>query len=409
LFSDGWAAKSKSSSVFRVGNRAAFNAHFAGHVTHYFTRNDDRRARWTLVMIDVDCHKAGTPQGARDFAGTVMDEFEGQYVYFEPSTNGKGQHGYVLIDKQGYTPERVNEALKHLEKYLTYLQRKHNARIEMVEVKGTLNHGHRYEWDRYDGNRLKDVTFGSLAKLPRQARLDELLDTLRLSVDEIVALEIPADEPPATQPKTVRVGSTTGRHVDPDRLNTCRRLVTRLANDPGVTLPTAAGGRPLTREDFATVLLLLSFFHQSPNEDGSLPHARARELWKALYECGDLDRCWSNDKWKAIRDFFSGIGYIDWQDQRYYLGELVDGEYVRGQACKWHLADDVAEVINGEEAEAVVLMDNTQSKLLTHPLFIDTGALKPIRAWRFPHRRRLAIEIAGYEDRIRDYFRKKAA
>jgi hypothetical protein len=97
-----------------------------------------------------------------------------------------------------------------------------------------------------------------------------------------------------------------------------------------------------------------------PYGKDSLPHARARELWKALHECGDLDRCWSNDKWKAIRDFFSGIGYIDWQDQRYYLGEFVNGEYVKGQACKWHLADDVAEVINGEEAEAVVLIDNTQ-------------------------------------------------
>src|SRR5262249_41140654 len=159
----------------------------------------------------------------------------------------------------------------------------------------------------------------------------------------------PKNDPPAAKAKSLRVGSTSGRHVKMERLNTCRRLVNRLANDPSITLPKVAGGRPLIREDIAIARLLMAFFHEKPHNDGSLPHARAREMWKALYECGDIDRCWSNDKWKAIRDFLSGMGYISWQDDRYYIGQYVDGEYVKGQACKWRLEKGVAEYINREE------------------------------------------------------------
>jgi hypothetical protein len=131
-----------------------------------------------------------------------------------------------------------------------------------------------------------------------------------------------------------------------------------------VALPKVAANRPLVREDFAIMLLILAFFHENPNDDGSLPHARARALWKSLYECGDVSRCWSNDKWKVMRDFFSGIGYINWQDQKYYLGEKVNGEYVKGRACKWRLDEEIANTVNENVVDVSILILNTNDLYL---------------------------------------------
>ena len=92
----------------------------------------------------------------------------------------------------------------------------------------------------------------------------------------------------------------------------------------------------VTDTDFAQGIVLLRFFTANPNPDGSLPQRRVQELWTALYETGDFTRPWNHHRWKAIRDWLSEMGRLDWQDHRYQIGTGRSD----GQACKWRLHED---------------------------------------------------------------------
>ena len=48
----------------------------------------------------------------------------------------------------------------------------------------------------------------------------------------------------------------------------------------------ATGRKVVTEEDLAIFLMLLRFFTNNMNADGSLPVARWREMWKALFGAG---------------------------------------------------------------------------------------------------------------------------
>ena len=90
--------------------------HFSGEDTFYFAGNS-----WgpeTLVMIDIDCHHGiGSLNGALAYAQFLKDTFFPD-LYFEPSTNGVGVHGYFVVKKDGMKPEIVNDLLGQLQAYL---------------------------------------------------------------------------------------------------------------------------------------------------------------------------------------------------------------------------------------------------------------------------------------------------
>ncbi len=131
----------------------------------------------------------------------------------------------------------------------------------------------------------------------------------------------------------------------------------------------------VTDTDFAQAVVLLRFFTENRNPDGSLPQRRVQELWTALYDAGDFSRPWNHHRWKAIRDWMSQMGWLDWQDHRYQIGARR-GE---GRACRWRLHEDFVQqldwlALHHEEGGAS---------------FVDTGviqkgqgqALAPVRCW----------------------------
>ena len=106
--------------------------HFINEDTFYFAGSS-----WgseTLVMIDIDCHNGiGTLQGALAYAQFLKDTYFPN-LYFEPSTNGKGAHGYFVLQKDGVKPEVVNDLFGQLQAYLR--QTIYGFDIETVEIKG---------------------------------------------------------------------------------------------------------------------------------------------------------------------------------------------------------------------------------------------------------------------------------
>ena len=89
--------------------------HFSGKATYYFWADGRIKTPYALLSIDIDNHKVGTLDAALAFAQYLKDTiFPG--LYFEPSTGGKGVHGYVLIDKRGFGDERLHGLAKMLDR-----------------------------------------------------------------------------------------------------------------------------------------------------------------------------------------------------------------------------------------------------------------------------------------------------
>jgi hypothetical protein len=314
----------------------------------------------------------GSPEGASKFAAFLRTWFPKLYV--EASTGGKGQHAYLLVRKLGYSAEEVKAALKHLEQWLRQLAQGFD--IEIVEVKGTppvVKYG--------DRGFIEAITYGSFAKLPREAsRFAEWVSTTTLTIAEVFALplveEVPVSHEPARQEGADKapVGSISGKNISQEELDLIPTWE-RFFKQARKNMPLHGDRWAVAETDFAQAVVLLRFFTQNRNPDGSLPQRRVQELWTALYEAGDFSRPWNHHRWKAIRDWLSEMGWLDWQDHRYQMGT----ERGDGRACKWRLHDDFVLQLDGlalhqEEGGAS---------------FVDTGViqrgpgepLKPLRYW----------------------------
>ena len=340
------------------------NDHFQDQKTLYYFGNGSEQCKRTLVMIDIDVLKSkglGSPAGARAFSAHLNSIWPN--LYFEPSTNGKGMHGYFLLLKKGVGAGRTNAALKRLEKWLRAESSRIKADIEQVEVKGACLD------ITFEGRMVQSVQYGSFAKLPRDiSRFDEWENTTALRVrdlesslfDEDVAFQvdlnplIPAVTVP-TNARTIRTvknsvasrsGSVSGMVISNEDLS-CIPIFESLYREWVGPNDLMAGKFRVTAHDFAVAMVLLRHFKIDPNSDGSLPTRRVGELWTGLFSAGDVQRGWNHHRWKVIRDFLSEHGHIDWKEHRYEYETIVRDESGKkdlkkskqGIACKWGISD----------------------------------------------------------------------
>ena len=101
-----------------------YDDHASGCDTLYFQGNAKPTVAETLVMIDIDCLKCrglGSKEGAIRFAAHLKERFFAD-LYYEPSTNGIGVHGYFVLDKLGLPAKTVNAQLRLFEKWLKQQQ-----------------------------------------------------------------------------------------------------------------------------------------------------------------------------------------------------------------------------------------------------------------------------------------------
>ena len=326
-------------------------------------------------MIDIDVLKGkmlGSPEGARHFAAYLRTWFPDLYV--EASTGGKGQHAYLLVRKPGICAKEVKAALKHLEQWLR--QRSRGFDIEIVEVKGTP------PVVKYrDGGSIESITYGTFAKLPRDvSRFSEWANATTVTIADLLALPL-VEEVVETQPEIQEIadkhqscGSISGKNISQDELELMPTWE-RFFKQARKNAPLRGDRWAVTETDFAQAVVLLRFFMENRNPDGSLPQRRVQELWKALYEAGDFTRPWNHHRWKAIRNWLSEMGWLEWQDHRYQIG-TGRGD---GQACKWRPHEDFVQLLD--------------ELVLHHEIggasFVDTGVitrgqgqpLTPVRCW----------------------------
>ena len=201
-----------------------YYAHFAGQTTLYFWADGRMSTPQTISMIDIDCHKTGNPESAKVFADWLRHHYFPD-LYHEPSTNGRGRHGYFVLFKHQCNAHAVAMILKKLEKALkkllqVFLAEYPEYQVEGVEIKGTP---HLFTWAWGKKRRIEAMKSGSLAKLPRDIlhRFDEFKNTTVLRFDDIRELEEKAEKLVISEPKKLSIfkgaGSTSAHPITEDR------------------------------------------------------------------------------------------------------------------------------------------------------------------------------------------------
>ena len=191
---------------------------------------------------------------------------------------------------------------------------------------------------------------GTLAKLPRLGSPEKegaLRNTTRLTVYDL--MKLPVVESKGSE--TIRgakgdghvVGSISGKVISDEEIGKVNGHYRHVAETIlEVHALETAGKTVAIVEDVAIFLLLLKFFTEHMNQDGSLPAKRWRNMWKALFEAGDVSRAFCPQRFKAIRDHLSSLQLLDWKDETYQIGWYdEDGEYHKGLACKWQASEQL--------------------------------------------------------------------
>src|SRR5262249_35025534 len=132
-----------------------------------------------------------------------------------------------------------------------------------------------------------------------------------------------------------------------------------------------SGRVAVTVEDVAVFLLLLRFFTNNMNNNGTLPWARFEALWTALYHAGDVERGFNPKRFAAVRNHLSSL-VVDGE----VLLEWEDETYSAGRACKWRASEKLMNMIE-QEREETSSAETTVSVQDDFPR--PTASWKPIR------------------------------
>ena len=329
-----------------------YQDHMAGKDTYYFQGEGRSDQPETLMMIDIDVKKSrklGSTKGGIAFARHLRKIFPD--LHCERSTNGKGVHAYISVQKLGVSARDVNDVQRTFEKWLKQEARKTGADIEDVEIKGTC------PVFKYNDGKLVKITAGTNAKLPR----GDVRATTHIDITDLAKF-VPVEEKVPVVRKCPGISSSASwcpKAITPEDLAEMPRL-REVAVMLGLPNEKCSGRVAVTHEDMAVFLLLLGFFTKNMNANGSLPWARFEAFWQALYQAGDVERAFNAKRFAAIRNHLSAL-VVDGEN----LLEWEDETFSAGRACKWRASSKLMEMIEKrEKREKRVSSTETRSSIL---------------------------------------------
>ncbi len=314
----------------------------------------------TLIYFDFDTHERGSAEDVKLLAQVVHQHFP---TVTEFVINERGGSGWLKVDTQNTADaEQYNKLVARLETYFRSFAEHAGLDIEAVEVKGRV-----YVPDLDKDGKCKSVKeTGDQMKCPPP-------DMKYLDQSAVCATTFASPEfEPFPAPLAKEVNITAQKYIkgkQPKYGSFRSHLVTdeMIANLPKLEKfvaikfkdrPTQARDWNITNRQFAEIMLTLYVLPE--NSDGSNPYRRHLEFISALHEDGTFESGWNHHRYKAVRDYLSQIGGIEWVDHTYHPGK--SGE--KGQACKWGLDVMLRHEIEwffNEEIAPPTLIDTTNS------------------------------------------------
>src|SRR5271157_2191097 len=321
--------------------------HFTGQETLYFWADGRKTSPLTISMIDIDCHGSGNPESAKAFADWLRDNYF-PCLYHEPSTHGKGRHGYIVLFKEGFGDVAVSNILKRLEKVLkkllqVFLATHPEYQVENVEIKGTP---HVITWAKGEKRQIETMKSGALAKLPRNIldRFEEFKNTTVLSFDDISDLEGKVDQIAIPEPKKLSIfrasGSTSAHPIPKDEIEAISGPYLDFARSWIPESVETSSRAKVEPADLAIALPIVKYCSQKRNADGTMPTRRIKVIWDRLFAEGEVDRAFDYHRWRVIRNLIEVQGGLEMEDRHFYTGFVNEaGTLIKGLAAKWKMAD----------------------------------------------------------------------
>lgn len=335
--------------------------HLAGLTTVYFTGNCNHdQCNETFIVVDTDAggsHGSGSSAGAIAFNEHLKKKWPN--YYYEPSTNGVGCHGYLILNMSFWDIHTVRATLDHFQRWLN--QEAEGFDVAMIEVKGRPGY---VDWSETTKGEVDDWSLGVQCKLPRSF---DALDTTKVSVAYLQKL--PVNDEPKKNSDELRVGSVTfipKRYLDRKKAEQRAKKVRNRYN-------AVCGSRKfkLVREDVTCWEMLFPYLieHQ---RDGAMPHAWVKAIWDGLYKQGIFKRQLNNSRYAAIVKMYSALGLIDWQDNTYYFYRDDDGGRIKkGKCCYWTGSEQYVATLEGHNSNKREEEDHGDSAAIMNvPLFL---------------------------------------
>jgi hypothetical protein len=148
--------------------------HLNGEAVYYFRGRASQGK--CLVMLDIDAHKQEeSEQDAEKCAQFVKKKFL-KNAYIEPSTNGRGRHVYIVVDKKACSPKFIKEQLKYLARAIRAFSETKKWNVTVDKFCGTPTH---FTRDKRGTVSIETSDRGILGKLPTLPRGEESIDELK--------------------------------------------------------------------------------------------------------------------------------------------------------------------------------------------------------------------------------------
>ena len=278
-------------------------------------------------MIDIDCHKAGSYEGALRYEAAIKEFFPN--TVFEKSTNGNGRQGFIILKSNCIRLwDRVLQWLQSLAEPFVL-----SGDIEMVELKG------KPPVFQYDG-KLININMGQLAKLPRC----DISTTAILTAFDIQQLYVPKPKPAVKRP---RIAGSNPCAASKELANI---EAYRGKSSHVMACAKKIHHRRLIDDDAKVLFAFLDFCTKHPNPDGSIPVKRIEAMWRGAYENGIVNVYFHTSKLSSLLKAMTICGYINWQNKSYYY----DGDGVTEGARQFSLKEkqpvivDVSDILQRE-------------------------------------------------------------
>lgn len=190
----------------------------------------------------------------------------------------------------------------------------------------------------------------------------------------------------------------TDRHVSAEYVK--QNMAGCLAVAQGIecahTLRSTAGQTICTVEDKAFFLLLLKFYSETPNDDGTMPGKRFEADWTRLEKEGLFSRKWQAGRFTAIKYWLSDLGLLSWKDNTYRPGHWNGTRRVKGIATKWTASEKLLEMLT--------FCDKEEGRDLPNPLIVGrvTEMVRTLKRCAFKDRTRAVQQsfriVLHYDD-----------
>jgi len=282
----------------------------------------------TLVYFDLDTHTTGSTEDVILMAQVIRQHFPTMPEFV---LNSRGGSGWLLVDMSSMTRVEYNALLTRLETYFRSVAASMQLDIEHVEVKGNL-----YVPTLDEHGRCISVKAGDLLKCPPDETylVHPAIEATRFASSEFdpwgepddIIITLPNDEKIVNE----HAGSFRPKLVSDDiaaRITQLEQFVNQKFTDRPVKIDRWG----ISGRQFAEILLTLVILPR--NSDGSNPFKRHEKFISVMFETGVFASKYNHHRYKAVRDYLSSIGGIDWIDHTHRPGR--DGE--KGEACKWAL------------------------------------------------------------------------